>query len=165
MEGRTPKACLVLPRWRSSTFALTSLSLKVLKAPVTMSSTQPHAQPPRTRWIIGPAQDLLLFIATPVLILPAIMGLGWAGVASVAINKWVMALGGMGHHLPGMMRAYGDRALFRRFKTRFVIAPLLLVVACVAFSMAGLHALLLASAFIIYARVLSLHTHTPPCVC
>jgi len=86
-----------------------------------------------------------LFIATPVLILPAIMGLGWAGVASVAINKWVMALGGMGHHLPGMMRAYGDRALFRRFKTRFVIAPLLLVVACVAFSMAGLHALLLAA--------------------
>ena len=37
----------------------------------------------------------------------------------------------MGHHLPGMIRAYGDRALFDRFKTRFVIAPLVLLAICV----------------------------------
>src|SRR5206468_3002754 len=38
-----------------------------------------------------------------------------------------------GHHLPGMIRAYGDRGLFDRFKWRFIFAPLFLLVACVAF--------------------------------
>ncbi len=37
----------------------------------------------------------------------------------------------MGHHLPGMMRAYGDRNLFERFKIRFVVAPVALVAVCV----------------------------------
>ncbi len=27
----------------------------------------------------------------------------------------------MGHHLPGMIRAYGDRALFQRFRWRFYL--------------------------------------------
>jgi hypothetical protein len=40
----------------------------------------------------------------------------------------------MGHHLPGMIRAYGDRALFERFKWRFILAPLFLLAVCVAFS-------------------------------
>jgi Tfp pilus assembly protein PilF len=39
----------------------------------------------------------------------------------------------MGHHLPGMIRAYGDRALFERFKWRFIFAPLFLLVTCIAF--------------------------------
>src|SRR5438552_854075 len=39
----------------------------------------------------------------------------------------------MGHHLPGMIRAYGDRALFQRFKYRFIFAPIFLVVVCTAF--------------------------------
>ena len=33
----------------------------------------------------------------------------------------------MGHHLPGMIRAYGDRNLFTRFRTRFLVAPILLL--------------------------------------
>jgi hypothetical protein len=36
----------------------------------------------------------------------------------------------IGHHLPGMMRAYGDPALFRRFRWRFILAPVLLLAAC-----------------------------------
>jgi hypothetical protein len=36
----------------------------------------------------------------------------------------------IGHHLPGMMRAYGDPALFRRFRVRFILAPLMLLGAC-----------------------------------
>ena len=40
----------------------------------------------------------------------------------------------MGHHLPGMIRAYGDRALFQRFRWRFICAPIFLVVVCAAFS-------------------------------
>src|SRR5437588_3204190 len=37
------------------------------------------------------------------------------------------------HHLPGMIRAYGDRALFSRFRWRFIFAPIFLVSVCVAF--------------------------------
>lgn len=36
-----------------------------------------------------------------------------------------------GHHLPGMIRAYGDRALFQRFKARFLIAPFAIAGVCV----------------------------------
>ena len=39
----------------------------------------------------------------------------------------------MGHHLPGMIRAYGDRVLFERFKWRFILAPLFLLAVCTAF--------------------------------
>src|SRR5205823_5420464 len=46
---------------------------------------------------------------------------------------FVAAFGAMGHHLPGMIRAYGDRALFERFRWRFIFAPLFLLVTCVAF--------------------------------
>ncbi len=35
----------------------------------------------------------------------------------------VFAFASLGHHLPGMMRAYGDRELFDRFRWRFIIAP------------------------------------------
>jgi len=49
------------------------------------------------------------------------------------IYLFVAAFGAMGHHLPGMIRAYGDRALFERFRWRFILAPLFLLVTCVAF--------------------------------
>ncbi len=37
------------------------------------------------------------------------------------IYLFVAAFGAMGHHLPGMIRAYGDRSLFERFKWRFIL--------------------------------------------
>ena len=37
----------------------------------------------------------------------------------------------MGHHLPGMIRAYGDKALFQRFRVRFIVAPIALLVVCI----------------------------------
>jgi Tfp pilus assembly protein PilF/branched-subunit amino acid transport protein len=49
------------------------------------------------------------------------------------IYLFVAAFGAMGHHLPGMIRAYGDRALFDRFKWRFILAPLFLLFVCTAF--------------------------------
>ena len=42
------------------------------------------------------------------------------------IYLFVAAFGAMGHHLPGMIRAYGDRALFQRFRWRFICAPIFL---------------------------------------
>ncbi len=47
------------------------------------------------------------------------------------IFLFVGAFGAMGHHLPGMIRAYGDPALFRRFKTRFLVAPIALLAVCI----------------------------------
>ncbi len=49
------------------------------------------------------------------------------------IYLFVAAFGAVGHHLPGMIRAYGDRALFRRFRWRFIFAPIFLLSVCVAF--------------------------------
>jgi hypothetical protein len=94
--------------------------------------------PAASLWILGPWRDLLLFVCTPLLIVPAMLGLQ-SVIAIVALNKWVMAFGAMGHHLPGMMRAYGDRALFRRFKTRLIVSPLVLGGACILYSVKGWH--------------------------
>ena len=49
----------------------------------------------------------------------------------------------MGHHLPGMIRAYGDRALFQRFKWRFILAPIFLILVCAAFSIWDLKGIVL----------------------
>ncbi len=93
-------------------------------------------------WIVGRGPDLLLFVLTPLLILPAAMLLQ-QGLASQTIQYGVLAFGAMGHNLPGMMRAYGDRALFRRFRTRFLVAPIALYAACLAFTLRGSSGMLL----------------------
>lgn len=57
------------------------------------------------------------------------------------IFLFVGAFGPMGHHLPGMIRAYGDRALFQRFRTRFIVAPLALLAVCVWSSLHNIEAI------------------------
>ena len=47
----------------------------------------------------------------------------------------------VGHYLPGMLRAYGDREIFRRFRTRLVLAPIVLIGACSAAAWVELRAL------------------------
>lgn len=47
----------------------------------------------------------------------------------------------IGHYLPGMLRAYGDRELFQRFRTRLVLAPIALIAVCVAAAWAEFRAL------------------------
>jgi tetratricopeptide (TPR) repeat protein len=81
-------------------------------------------------WILDRWRDLLLFVGTPVLLIPifAAAQTRWSGQD---IFLFVGAFGAMGHHLPGMIRAYGDRALFQRFKIRFIAAPLALLAVCV----------------------------------
>ena len=87
---------------------------------------------PASFWILGSWRDLLLFAATPVVILPLFV---------VARTQWTAAqialvgsFGAMGHHLPGLMRAYGDRDLFRRFRIRFIVAPLVIATLCLVSS-------------------------------
>ena len=112
---------------------------------MTSSSAPPVTAPSATgpsRWILGPSQDLLLFVATPILILPAIF-VAQTGLESEDIRWLVMGFGAMGHHLPGMMRAYGDRALFHRFRTRFIVSPIILVGLCVGFALLGSQSMVL----------------------
>ena len=91
-------------------------------------------------WILNGWQDLLLFVATPLLIIPLIAILqGYLTVADIAL--YVVSFGALGHHLPGMLRAYGDRELFARFRARFIIAPLFLLAISVFFAHRNLNGL------------------------
>jgi len=86
----------------------------------------------RKLWILDSWRDLILYVGTPLLLVPA-FALAQARWSPQDIYLFVAAFGAMGHHLPGMIRAYGDRALFERFKWRFIFAPLFLLAICTAF--------------------------------
>ena len=89
-------------------------------------------------WVFGPVRDLALLIATPILILPLAFVLEGRETA-YTVGLLVAGFGALGHHLPGMMRAYGDRALFRRFRTRFLVSPLVFAAAALGFAWNGLN--------------------------
>jgi len=91
-------------------------------------------------WILGPWRDLGLFILVPLWIVPIML---WAKTR-IDFNVYgamALALVGVGHHLPGFIRAYTDPALFRRFRTRFIVAPLVLLAAFLILSVSHLHGL------------------------
>jgi tetratricopeptide (TPR) repeat protein len=93
-------------------------------------------------WILDSWRDLVLYVCTPLLLVP--MFIAAQGFWSAEdIYLFVAAFGAMGHHLPGMIRAYGDRALFQRFRWRFICAPIFLVVVCAAFSVWNLKGIVL----------------------
>ena len=92
----------------------------------------PTIVPKRNVWILDSWRDLILYVGTPLLIIP-LFTLAQARWSAQEIYLFVAAFGAMGHHLPGMIRAYGDRALFERFRWRFIIAPIFLLAICVGF--------------------------------
>jgi tetratricopeptide (TPR) repeat protein len=92
----------------------------------------PAAMPRKNLWILDSWRDLILYVCTPLLLVPMFV-LAQARWSAEDIYLFVAAFGAMGHHLPGMIRAYGDRALFQRFKWRFIFAPIFLVAVCVMF--------------------------------
>ena len=89
-------------------------------------------------WVFGPVQDLVLLVATPILILPLAFVFEGRETA-YTVGLLVAGFGALGHHLPGMMRAYGDRALFRRFRTRFLVSPIVFALAALGFAANGLN--------------------------
>src|SRR5213082_3840343 len=93
-------------------------------------------------WILDSWRDLVLYVYTPLVIVPIFI-VAQARWSAEDIYLFVAAFGAMGHHLPGMIRAYGDRALFQRFKWRFIFAPIFLVVVCAAFSIWDLKGIVL----------------------
>ena len=113
----------------------------------TVSSRSPalgNSPPAASLWILNPWQDLVLIVGTPLLI--------FLGMAA-AQRKWsadsitpFVIIWAIGHHLPGVMRAYGDRELFTRFKARFIVAPLLLVAVATLSTVRDLSGVLLVTA-------------------
>src|SRR5881227_3061006 len=92
----------------------------------------PLTAPRKTLWILNSWRDLILYVGTPLLLVPMFV-LAQARWSAQDIYVFVGAFGAMGHHLPGMIRAYGDRALFKRFRWRFIFAPIFLLSVCTAF--------------------------------
>jgi len=92
----------------------------------------PKTAPKKTLWILSSWRDLILYVGTPILLVP-MFALAQARWSAQDIYLFVAAFGAMGHHLPGMIRAYGDRALFERFRWRFIFAPIFLLTVCLAF--------------------------------
>ena len=80
---------------------------------------------PSKGWIINPRSDVLFFIGTPLLCLAALL-LAARHFTSADIAWFVLAFFAVGHHLPGFMRAYGERELFQRYKARFMLAPVII---------------------------------------
>src|SRR5216110_3653465 len=110
-------------------------------SPQTVPAAPAAARKP-SLWILDSWRDLVLYVCTPLLIIP-LFTLAQARWSAQDIYLFVAAFGAMGHHLPGMIRAYGDRALFQRFKWRFILAPIFLVVVCAAFSIWDLKGIVL----------------------
>jgi tetratricopeptide (TPR) repeat protein len=102
----------------------------------------PAAVPKTSIWILDSWRDLILYVGTPLLIVP-MFALAQARWSTQDIYLFVAAFGAVGHHLPGMIRAYGDRALFERFKWRFIFAPIFLLAVCVSFTRWDLKGLVL----------------------
>jgi len=88
-------------------------------------------------WIINRVSDSLFFIGTPLLSLVALQ-LASNFFSSFDIALFVLAFFAVGHHLPGLMRAYGERELFTRYKARFIISPLV-IITCVGWSVFNGH--------------------------
>jgi hypothetical protein len=105
--------------------------VEVPRANTSQAKQSPSSAPAKASpWILDRWRDLLLFVGTPVLLIP-IFTAAQARWSAQDIFLFVGAFGAMGHHLPGMIRAYGDRALFDRFKVRFIVAPIAILVVCV----------------------------------
>lgn len=84
-------------------------------------------------WIISPAWDLAYIVATPLAIVPLVLWLERAVFTPTQILLFVTSFATLAHHLPGFMRAYGDRELFARFRWRFLLVPPLVFATAVAF--------------------------------
>jgi tetratricopeptide (TPR) repeat protein len=93
-----------------------------------------------SKWIISPAADLALLVATPLAIVP-LVAIAGRQISAEVIFLYVAAFASIGHHLPGYLRAYGDRELFARFRWRFLLAPPIALAVAVSFTWSGLHGL------------------------
>src|SRR5262245_57214626 len=81
-------------------------------------------------WIFSPWQDMAFIVLTPLPILLTFAAARRGGWMDGLIT-FLLALA-TAHYLPGILRAYGDRALLQRFRLRLILAPLFLFSATAA---------------------------------
>jgi Tfp pilus assembly protein PilF/multidrug transporter EmrE-like cation transporter len=95
----------------------------------------------RSGWILSSGWDMALFIGAPALCILTLVPMRslWP---SAAYSAFLLAFFTFGHHLPGFLRVYGDRELFRQYKWRFLIAPPLVFACALWYARADLHGLL-----------------------
>eukprot|EP00913_Durusdinium_trenchii_P008886 g8352.t1 len=106
--------------------------------PILKTPREPPADLPASRpWIIASWPDLLLIVGTPLLLIPLLfVAVAQENLAAVVIV--LGSFGAIGHHVPGLMRAYLDRDLFARFRMRFLLAPVFLLAVSLYFNLRGL---------------------------
>ena len=97
-------------------------------------STAPANAAPSRPWIVSPGWDLFYLVLTPLLIVPAVLVAARQSLPPEDIYLAVISFASLGHHLPGFMRAYGDRELFDRFRWRFLLAPPLIFALALLFT-------------------------------
>jgi Tfp pilus assembly protein PilF len=107
----------------------------------TMSAVQPQIQPRSSYWIFSPLQDMVFVLFTPLAILLTFAAADRGGWMN-GLLTFALALA-TAHYLPGILRAYGDRALFRRFRLRLILAPIVLIATTASFAYLNLHVVLL----------------------
>lgn len=103
----------------------------------------PIPMPPNP-YIISPRADLLLIIGA-VILCPALLLPAAALTSPYTVWLIVMTFAAVGHHFPSFLRTYGDREVFQTYRTRLLVAPILLFSVTLAFSLNGLHGMLLVS--------------------
>lgn len=88
----------------------------------------------RRTWIVSPAWDLTYLVLTPLAIVPLVLLAVRERLSPEQVYLAVISFASLGHHLPGFMRAYGDRELFARYRWRFLLAPPLVFAAALLFT-------------------------------
>jgi tetratricopeptide (TPR) repeat protein len=84
-------------------------------------------------WIVNWWQDLLWFVAPPLFLVP-LFAMLLQRMPLEQLSLLVVTFGAVGHHLPGMIRAYGDTQLFQRYRIRFIVAPIFLLTVSIYYS-------------------------------
>ncbi len=92
-----------------------------------MSTSHASSLPRTSSWIVSAWWDLSYIVVTPLLIVPVVLILARRWLTPEEVSLAVIAFASLGHHLPGFMRAYGDRELFRRYRARFLLVPLMML--------------------------------------
>ena len=93
---------------------------------------------PENYWILSPLKDGMLILLTPLAVMLLFAAAGHYRWQGFLIGFGLMLA--VGHYLPGMIRAYGDPTLFRRYRLRLIVAPILLMSLCATFTYLNLHA-------------------------
>ncbi len=95
----------------------------------------------RSPWFHAPWFDFAFLLATPLLTWPLVVAAQGAWGAPL-LNDLIL-LTATGHYFATFVRAYGDRELFARFRTRLVVAPVLLAALGLAMFATGREAALM----------------------